>query len=223
LDAAGNRHLIAKDTLVRAAGVGQENGDDKGALAGCWSARSGDPAKRGCWMLVRGVDWVHWPYRFFNPKSAFRNQKSRSWMIDAGCWSARRGDPAKRECCLLVSGHLSLFAGIVNLEFYWIAPGFSLYSFFYHYSVALIFSMGFFSGKAFLTTKPPRLNKKKCLKRQAKIGGLVGDLPHGGRRLPVRGYRRHAMVSIHAPAWGATPLQGRAKGKLVQIQWLAFP
>jgi hypothetical protein len=34
--AAGNRHLIAKDTLVRAAGVGQKDGDDKGADTGCW-------------------------------------------------------------------------------------------------------------------------------------------------------------------------------------------
>ena len=41
-----NRNLIAKDTLVWTAGVGQENGDDEGAVAGCW-------------MLVRGVDWVH--------------------------------------------------------------------------------------------------------------------------------------------------------------------
>ena len=61
LDAAGNRNLIAKDTLVRAAGVGQKDGDDEGAEAGGW-------------MLVGRVDWVHWVGLmgltvFYNPKS----------------------------------------------------------------------------------------------------------------------------------------------------------
>jgi hypothetical protein len=40
-----NQNLIAKDTLVRTAGVGEKNWDDEGAVAGCS-------------MLVRGVDRV---------------------------------------------------------------------------------------------------------------------------------------------------------------------
>ena len=48
LDAAGNRHLIAKDTLVRATGVGQKNWDDEWAGSGCWMLDT------RCWMLVSG-------------------------------------------------------------------------------------------------------------------------------------------------------------------------
>jgi hypothetical protein len=48
LDAAGNRNLIAKDTLMGAAGVGQEDGDDEGAGAGCWMLDS------RCLFLVSG-------------------------------------------------------------------------------------------------------------------------------------------------------------------------
>jgi len=32
-----NRNLVAKDTLVRAAGMGQEDGDDEGAGSGGWT------------------------------------------------------------------------------------------------------------------------------------------------------------------------------------------
>ena len=85
---AGDGFLVAEYALMGTAGVGQEDGDNEGAGSGFW-------------MLVRGVDWVHWidwPYRFFNPKSAFRNQKSKSWILYAGC-------------CLLVFCHWSLAAG----------------------------------------------------------------------------------------------------------------
>ena len=66
--AAGNRNLVAENTLVRTSGVGQEDGNDEGAFSGsrvldtrCWILVI------GCWMLdggfsilVRGVDWFHW-------------------------------------------------------------------------------------------------------------------------------------------------------------------
>ena len=48
--AAGDRNLVAKDTLVGTAGMGQEDGDDKGAVAGCRVLDA------GCSMLVRRVD-----------------------------------------------------------------------------------------------------------------------------------------------------------------------
>ena len=54
---AGDRFLIAKYALVGAAGVGQEDGDDKGPVSGYWIL---DP---GSWILDAGY-----------------------WILDTGCW-----------------------------------------------------------------------------------------------------------------------------------------
>ena len=55
LPATGNRDLIAKDTLVGAAGVGEKNRHDEGADAGCWLLVAGYwMLVAGCWMLVTG-------------------------------------------------------------------------------------------------------------------------------------------------------------------------
>ena len=40
-----NRNLIAKDTLVRATGMGQEDGDDEWAGSGCWTLEITDRRK----------------------------------------------------------------------------------------------------------------------------------------------------------------------------------
>ena len=57
LDAAGDRNLIAKDTLVRAAGVGEKDGDNERTISGCWLLGT------GLWFLASGY-----------------------WLLDTGSW-----------------------------------------------------------------------------------------------------------------------------------------
>ena len=56
------------------------------------------------------------------------------WMLDNGCW-------------LLVSGYWSPVAEIVNSESDLLIQGVFLYSFFFHYNLALIFSELFLEFK----------------------------------------------------------------------------
>jgi hypothetical protein len=115
LDTAGNRNLIAKDTLVRAAGVGEEDGDDEGAAAGCWVLDA------GFWMLdTRCLFLV-----------------SGHWFLLTAYWSLVTGHLS------LVTGHSLLVAGFVNLESYFLTHRVFLDSLFYHYNLASIFSMLF--------------------------------------------------------------------------------
>jgi hypothetical protein len=51
MDTAGNRNLIAEDTLVPAAGVGQKNWDDK------WTVAGGGWLVGGCWIPDDGC-WI---------------------------------------------------------------------------------------------------------------------------------------------------------------------
>jgi len=70
---ACNRNLIAKDTLVGATGMGDENRNDEGA--GCWSLGGGGWSLvtghwvlvAGCWDCEFGV-WFVDPWSFFGLK-----------------------------------------------------------------------------------------------------------------------------------------------------------
>ncbi len=82
---AGNRNLIAKDTLVRTAGVREENWDDKRAAAGYWMLDAGYwMLDAGCWFLVGGGWFLvsgHW---LLVPGDWLL--VSGCWILDAGCW-----------------------------------------------------------------------------------------------------------------------------------------
>jgi len=137
LVAAGNRNLIAKDTLVRTAGVGQEDGDNEGAGSGCWILDAGcSMLDTGCWFLVSG-----------------------HLLLVSGDWILV---PCYR---LSVTGRWLPVARIVNSGFYWLTHGIILFSFCYHYNLAVIFSMGLCGGNAFFNHETTPLKQENFLKQ----------------------------------------------------------
>jgi hypothetical protein len=144
LVATGDRNLIAKDTLVRATGVGQKNWDDERADAGFWMLDAGCwILDAGCWILDAGC-WI---------------LDAGFWFLVIGFWYLVTGSWLLVTCYLslitchlsLVPGYLSLVTGCWSCEFgvLFVDQDVFSYSFFDVYQPCSPNARGYYNGYRF--------------------------------------------------------------------------